>query len=205
MLLAMLLLAVPVSLELEVAGGFGQPFAAASHNGPTTPALQVRAGADFFEHLTISAALLGIVGGETGAPLCGGRCTGNASFRAMSGFATLRLHGAGDWQAFVEGGIGPGHLISVSADDLFENPAQHGRGGPAYLLVRRRRPCSSGIGPERQRDLAALLGGLVGRTLAPGPLGPRDQCGMPIGWGTGPEMSILPNCDSYLATFSCSA
>jgi hypothetical protein len=26
-------------------------------------------------------------------------------------------------------------LISVSADDLFENPAQHGRGGPAYLLA----------------------------------------------------------------------
>ena len=29
---------------------------------------------------------------------------------------------------------GVGHLISLSADDLFENPAQHGRGGPAYLL-----------------------------------------------------------------------
>jgi len=138
MLLAMLLLAAPVALELELAGGVALPSADAPQDGPAGPALQARAGADFFEHVTISAVLLGVVGEQTAASFCGGgggACRGNASFRAISGFVALRLHAAGDLQGFVEGGIGPGHLISLSADDLFENPAEHGRGGPAVLLA----------------------------------------------------------------------
>jgi len=81
--------------------------------------------------------VLGVAGSETARSFCGGGagCNMEASFRAISALATLRLHTAGDWQAFVEGGIGPGHLISESADDLFENPAQHGRGGAAFLLA----------------------------------------------------------------------
>jgi len=133
MLIAALLIAAPVSVELEFAGGVGWPSADAPQNGPTAPALMARAGADFLEHFTLSATLLGIPGPETALSFCGSPCRGNASFKAISGFAMLRVHTAGDLQLFVEGGIGPGHLISVSADDLFENPAQHGRGGPAYL------------------------------------------------------------------------
>jgi hypothetical protein len=138
MLLAVVLMAVPVSLELEIAGGLGLPSAdAPMRDAPAAPALQARAGADFYEHVSISLALLGIAGGETARSFCAGGpgCNGNASFSAISGFATLRLHTAGDWQGFVEGGIGPGHLISLSGDALFENPALHGRGGPAYLLA----------------------------------------------------------------------
>src|SRR5256885_7439285 len=115
MVLALLLMATaPVSLELEVAGGFAQPSADAPQNGPTTPALQARVGADFLEHVTVSATVLGIPGRETARSFCGGGagCNMEASFRAISAFATLRLHTAGDLQAFVEGGIGPGHLIS---------------------------------------------------------------------------------------------
>jgi hypothetical protein len=135
MLIALLLAAAPASLELDVAGGVALPLADTPQNGPGAPALQARAGADLFEHLTVSAALLGVAGAQTARPFCASPCKGNASFRAISGFLALRLHTAGDLQAFVEGGIGPGHLISVSPDDLFENPPQHGRGGPAYLVA----------------------------------------------------------------------
>jgi len=139
MLIATLLIAAPISLELELAGGPGWPLGAAPYGAPVAPALMARAGADLFEHLTVSATLLGIAGPETPLSFCfnlsggGSLCQGNASFKAISGLLTLRLHTAGDWQLFAEGGIGPGHLISVSADDLLENAAEHGRGGPAYL------------------------------------------------------------------------
>lgn len=143
MLMAMLLIAAPISPEVEFAGGIGWPSVEAPSNDvPAAPALMARVGADFFEHFAVSATLLGIAGRETSTSLsfCAGgpitpRCsTGNGSFKAISGLAMLRLHTAGELQLFGEGGIGPGHLISVSADDLFENPGQHGRGGLAYLF-----------------------------------------------------------------------
>ncbi len=68
----MLLLAAPVALELELAGGVALPSADAPQDGPAGPALQARAGADFFEHVTISAVLLGVVGEQTAASFCGG-------------------------------------------------------------------------------------------------------------------------------------
>jgi len=138
MLLVFLIAAAPVSLEMELAGGIALPIADVTQDAPPpAPALQARAGADFFDHVTVSAVLLGIAGPETSQSFCaggGGACKGNASFRAVSGFVAVRLHLSSDAQPFLEAGIGPGKLISVSADDLFENPAQHGSAGPAYLI-----------------------------------------------------------------------
>ena len=99
--------------------------------------LQARAGVDLFDHLSLGATLLGVPGREEPLSFCGGglSCYHNASFRAISGFASARLRTSGeDLKIFGEAGIGVGHLISLSEDDLFENPPLHGRVGLAYLL-----------------------------------------------------------------------
>ena len=110
------------------------PKADAPEDGPVAPALRLRVGADFDRHLTVAGTVLGIVGGEPERSFCGSYCGPNASFKAISGFASLRAHTPGDPQLFLEGGVGLGHLISVSAEELFENPAQHGRVGPAFFV-----------------------------------------------------------------------
>jgi hypothetical protein len=133
-MVGLLLLLSSVALEVELAGGVAQPHADAPENGPVTPALRLRVGADFDRHLTIAGTVLGIVGDETERSVCGTYCGRNASFKAISGFASLRAHTAGDLQVFLEGGVGLGHLISVSAENLDENPAQHGRIGPAFFV-----------------------------------------------------------------------
>jgi hypothetical protein len=131
MLAALIVLAAPVLLDVEVSAGFALP----QDTGPVTPALQLRVGADFIDHIGLGVTLLGIPGPETkesfsGCPGCG---AGGASFRAISGLGSLRLHSSGDLQAFFEVGLGVGHLISLSDEDLFEDPALHGRGGFTWL------------------------------------------------------------------------
>ena len=139
MILALLLATASVSPEFELTAGAASPDPGApSNTGPLAPALGARAGVSF-EHLTLSAFLLGVAGGSTGEGFCGGSggfCRyGQTSFSAMSGFATLRLHTSGNVQGFIEGGAGAGQLKSLSSNDLFENPAQHGRLGPAFFLA----------------------------------------------------------------------
>lgn len=137
MLAIALLAAASLLPEFEVVVGYASPNADGFREGPLAPALGARAGIDFADHLTLSARVLGVAGPETSSSFCGGSggCrSGSASFRAISGFASLRLHTAGDLQGFIEGDLGVGHLISLSDNDLFENPAEHGRGGLAYQV-----------------------------------------------------------------------
>ena len=134
-MLAALLLAAALLPELEVAlGAAGAVGPDAPDSTPLAFALRVRAGVELSDHFTLSAALLGMPGSEAQQTSCDVSCYGNGSFKAISGLALLRAHTAGDLQFFLEGGIGAGHLISLSGDDLFQNPAEHGRGALAYWL-----------------------------------------------------------------------
>ena len=133
MLFALLLVAASASPEFEITAGAASPDATApSHEVPLGPVLGARAGLNL-GHLTLSASLLGVVGGSTreGNSTCD---LGQGSFSALSGFVTLRLHTAGDVQGFIEGGLGGGQLRSLSADYLCESPGEHGRLGPALFL-----------------------------------------------------------------------
>ena len=131
--LALLLIAAP-AIEVEASSGV----AIADPNSPLEGAwgipVMFRAGVALIDELTLSAAFLAVPGDESTSTSCGGPCHGNAAFKAVSGFAILRGHTKGTIQVFGDAGIGIGHLIRVSADDLFENPAKEGRAGPAYWL-----------------------------------------------------------------------
>ena len=126
MLVALLLLAAPVG-EIEASTGV----ALADASGIP---LMLRAGVAPIDYLTISAAFLGIPGSEPDRKTCGSPFPGNGAFKAVSGFVIFRAHTTGTVQGFFDAGIGIGHLIRLSADDLFENPAYEGRAGPAYWL-----------------------------------------------------------------------
>ena len=122
------------ALEIEASGGAALPSAPTpSVTEKTGVALQIRAGADFMDHVTVSAALLGIPGSDapTGCSF-GSPCS--ATFTAVSGFGIVRLHTAADLQVFAEAGVGIGKLIGLSASDYFENPPLRGDVGPAFLL-----------------------------------------------------------------------
>lgn len=135
MLLAILLVAASVTPEFEISAGAATPSPSApSNGGPFAPALGLRAGLGLSDYFTLSASLLGVVGGSNDRVYCGGGCNGQASFSALTGLASLRLHTPGDVQAFLEGGVGVGVLRSLSSDDLFENPTEHGRLGPAFFV-----------------------------------------------------------------------
>jgi hypothetical protein len=135
-MLAIALLAAGAALEVEISGGVAHPLAPApaEDDGPSAVALQARAGVDFADHLTVSGAVFGVPGSGTTTDSCGSDCRGNASFSALSGLAIIRLHSAGEVQAYVEGGLGIGQLSSLSGDDLFENPALHGGTGLSLWL-----------------------------------------------------------------------
>jgi hypothetical protein len=133
-MLAIALLAAGAALELEISGGGAAPLDPEFGSGPTSIASQARVGVDFADHVTVSGALFGVPGPEATRDSCGNNCNGNASFRALSGLAIVRLHSAGKLQGFLEGGLGAGKLSSLSADDLFENPAEHGRAGLSLWL-----------------------------------------------------------------------
>jgi hypothetical protein len=124
-----LLAALPIELELAGGAAFSREF----EEPPPAPCLKVRAAVHLLDYLAMGASLLGVPGSEPQRRFCGSPCRGNASFKAIAGFASLRLHSTGDFQMFAEGGLGIGHLISLSSDDLFEDPPLRGRGGPAYL------------------------------------------------------------------------
>jgi hypothetical protein len=119
------------ALEFQLAGGIGSERYPVG--GTTAAMLQARVGVDFAHHLTLGATLLGVPGSDCN-PCYFLKGSGNAAFKAISGFISLRFHTSGDLQAFidVEGGIG--HLIILSPDDLFEHTQYRGRGGPAWML-----------------------------------------------------------------------
>jgi hypothetical protein len=133
-MIGVLLLAA--AFELEAAGGVAFP-------SPPKPsvvvskaaAIQLRGGIDFLDHLTLSAAILGVPGSDAQPPSqCGNPCYRQETFKALSGFAIARLHTSANLQAFADLGIGVGHLINLSGDDYFENPPLGGQTGPAFLL-----------------------------------------------------------------------
>jgi hypothetical protein len=132
MILALLLLAAP-AVDVEASTGLAIGDFNSSGGSWGIP-LMLRAGVAPIDYLTISAVVLGIPGSEPDLKTCGTTCPGNAAFKAVSGFAMLRGHTGGTLQVLVDAGIGIGHLIRLSSDDLFENPAYEGRAGPAYWL-----------------------------------------------------------------------
>jgi len=124
------LLALPVELGLSFGPGF------ADDNGAVVvPMLRARVGVDLIEMVSLNATLLGAAGSEPPRSFCVGPCPGSASLRAISGLVTVRPRSTGDFQGFVELGLGVGHLINLSADDQFENPARRGHGGLSLMLA----------------------------------------------------------------------
>ena len=123
------LLLVAAAFEVEGSAGVAFPSPPTPSVVPSSAAaLQFRAGVDFLDHLTVSAALLAVPGREAGNPAQG------STFNAISGLAVARLHTSADLQAFADLGIGIGHVINASGDDPFENPALGGKAGPAFLV-----------------------------------------------------------------------
>ena len=128
----LLLLAAP-AFEVEVSGGAALGSPPDPAQGEMAPAVQLRAGVDLLDHLTVSAAFLGVPGNGSPYSPCF-QCSATSTFRALSGFGILRVHTDAAVQAFAEAGIGVGHLISFSNSSYFENPPLAGRAGPAFLL-----------------------------------------------------------------------
>src|SRR5437773_1566396 len=108
MLLLLALLALPVELGLSVG-----PAIADADEAVVSPLLRARVGVDLFDFLSLNASLAGAVGSEASQTCFSSPC-GSASLRAISGFASLRFTGGGDFQGFAELGAGVGHLISLS-------------------------------------------------------------------------------------------
>jgi hypothetical protein len=133
-MLAIALIVAAASLEIEVGGGVAKPLDPEFGEGPATAGLQARVGVDLFDHLTLSVGLLGVPGPDGRTTVPGFTLERGAAFRAISGLALLRLHSAGRVQGFLEAGLGPGHLISLAAEDHFENPPEHGRSGISLWL-----------------------------------------------------------------------
>lgn len=127
-MIAALLFAAAITPEFELS--VGPAFALDPISPVFAPALHGSVGVNLLEHLTLGASLLGIPGSEPG------NSPGSPSFKAISGFATLRLRSSGDLQFFAEGGAGAGHLIALSMNDSYyqESPPLRGRGGAAFLL-----------------------------------------------------------------------
>jgi hypothetical protein len=127
-MIAAIVLAAAVSPEFELSVGPGVSL------DPISPvsalALHGGVGVDLLEHLTLGASLLGIPGSEPN------NSPGPPLFKAISGFASLRVHSSGDLQFFAEGGAGVGHLIVLSRNDTYyqESPPLRGGGGAALLL-----------------------------------------------------------------------
>jgi hypothetical protein len=124
------LLALPV--EVGLSAGLGQ---ANALDGVVAPMLRARVGVDLIENLSLNANLLGAAGSEPELTSLGTVYRGSASFRAISGFASMRVRNAGDLQGFVEFGAGIGHLINLSADAKYGGPAMRGRGGLSLMLA----------------------------------------------------------------------
>jgi len=133
MVVALVALIASVSLELELSGGLVS--GSGEQQSSSAPVLRTPVGVDLADHFLLGASLLGVAGREQmEGSACPSPCPVDTSFRASAAFASARMHGSGDLQGFLEGGIGVGHLISLSGSDLFENPPLHGRGGLAYLV-----------------------------------------------------------------------
>jgi hypothetical protein len=126
------------TFELEVAGGVAHSLESSpGYTYPfAVPAVQGRAAIDFAPGVAVGGTFLAVVGGE--APNhagCCGSTTGNQAFSATAALITLRVRSSGNIQAWAEGGIGTGHLISLQTDDSFEHPPRQGHAGLAFRLA----------------------------------------------------------------------
>jgi hypothetical protein len=131
------LIAALLSLPIEIGLSAGPGYADAQTEYVNAPMLRARVGVDLIENLSFNATLLGAAGSERARTFCSNPplCRGSAGLRGISGLATVRLRNEGDLQGFVELGAGVGHLIYLSADEQFENPAKRGRGGLSLMLA----------------------------------------------------------------------
>ena len=132
LLIAAGLLSAP-ALELELAGGLAHTLE--ENYGRTdypalVPAAQARAGLRLTDHLSIGATFLAVLRGES--PKSRGLAGGQAGFEAVAGFASVRLHTAGEARLWIEGGAGIGHLISLQSETNDEHLPFGGRGAPAF-------------------------------------------------------------------------
>jgi hypothetical protein len=127
------LLAAPVAIELELAGGVAhtQETPASSSSYPlAAPALQARAAIDLWKTVSFDARSLAILGGEAPANYD----TDTATFKAVAGLAAIRLHSSAYPQVWFEGGLGFGHLISLQQSPSSERAPLRGHAGLAALL-----------------------------------------------------------------------
>src|SRR5256885_500873 len=134
--LAALLLAVApdVNVELELGGGFAHPLQGSPDTSGgypfAAPALQSRVAVDFSDQLSCGAMFLAVVGGEAPNRIFASFNTpGPKAFKATSLLSSLRVHSPGSLQYWVEGGLGVGHLISLSTENAFEHAPLRGHAG----------------------------------------------------------------------------
>ena len=141
MLTAALLIAAGLfgapALELEIAGGLAHTLE--ENYGKTdypalVPAAQARAGLRLTDHLSIGGTFLAVLGGQSPKSLSA-NSAGQSGFKAVAGLVSLRLHTPGETGAWIEGGAGTGHLISLQSDRNFEHPPLSGRGAAAFRLA----------------------------------------------------------------------
>jgi len=127
------LLAAPVAIELELAGGGAHAQATPDSYGSyplAVPALQARAAIDLGKTVSFDARFLAILGGEAPANYD----TDTAAFKAVAGLAVMRLHSQAYPQLWFEGGLGFGHLISLQQGPSNELAPRRGHAGLVALL-----------------------------------------------------------------------
>lgn len=126
----------PVAIELEAAAGIARPYEDRfiDFSYDLAPIFHLRAGVDLRDHVGLSLSLISANGGQGSSnpfPL-------QPAFAAWAALATLRFHSAGDFQFFIEGGLGPGHLIRLQVNDpaeLEDHPPFSGTAALAWRVA----------------------------------------------------------------------
>lgn len=124
----------PVAIELEAGVGIARPYEDrfADFSYDVAPSFKLRAGVDFVDHVGLSLSFVSANGPEgSGEPL-----PFQPAFAAWAALVDVRLHSSGDFQFFVDGGLGPGHLIRLQENNLIDSEDHPPFSGTAALAWR---------------------------------------------------------------------
>jgi hypothetical protein len=124
----------PVAIEFEAAVGIARPYEDGfkDFSYDLAPIFNLRAGVDFVDHVGLSLSFVSANGPQgSGNPF-----PFQPAFAAWAAFVNLRLHSSGDLQLFVEGGVGPGHLIRLQENNLIDSQDHPPFSGTAALAWR---------------------------------------------------------------------
>jgi len=126
----------PVAIELEAAVGIARPYEPGftDFSYDLAPIFKLQAGVDFDDHVALSLSFVSAKGPEGTAD----RFPFQPAFAGWAGLVNLRLHSSGNFQFFVEGGLGPGHLIRLQENSLIDSedhPPFSGRGALAWRIA----------------------------------------------------------------------